>query len=160
MSAASVARRARQAVALRLHDIRTLAGYNTDMGLYVSTGRIAPTADALSVGPAVTVYTPSEEFIEPSGNQQRIALSITVEAFAAYLDDPDTVADDLLADLKTALLRAAQPALTDAEGPIGQRLAYVSADIDLPDPGEQMVMVTVTLRCPYFELYGSPNLTH
>jgi hypothetical protein len=160
MSTASVARRARQAVALRLQDIRTLAGYYTDMGLYVHTGRVSFTAEALSVGPAVTVYTPTEEFVDLSGNQHRIALSITVEAFAAYTDDPDTVADDLLADLKTALLREAQPALTDAAGPIGQRLAYVSADIDLPDPGEQMVMVTVLLRCHYFERYGAPALTH
>jgi hypothetical protein len=35
----------------------------------------------------------------------------------------------------------------------------VSASFDLPSPGEQIVSVTVALRCRYFERYGAPTLT-
>ena len=155
----SIAGRARRAVAERLRAIRAVDGYHTDMGLAVTAGRTSLGPADLAVTPAVVVYTPTEEFLDASGDQQRIALNITVEAFAVYDQDADAVADDLLADLKTALLRAEQPGLADAAGPIGQRLEYVSAGIDLPDPGERLVMVTVTLRCRYFERYGQPQLT-
>lgn len=154
----SVAGRARRAVVERLRAIRAVDGYYTDMGLAVIAGRTSLGPADLAVTPVVAVYTPAEEFIDLSGDQHRIGLTITVEAFAVYDQDADTVADDLLSDLKTALLRAEQPALADATGPIGQRLEYVSAGIDLPDPGERLVMVTVTLRCRYFERYGAPAL--
>jgi len=113
----------------------------------------------LATGPAVNLYTSGEEYLDASGNQQRQVLAITVEAFSTFDADADAVADALLADIKAAVLRADQPTLTDAAGPLGQRLQYVTSSVDLPDPGERMVCLTVNLRCPYFERYGAPTLT-
>lgn len=156
---APIPARIRAALATRLQTIRQSAGFNTDMGLAVYRGRGAYTLQDLETGPALNLYSAGEEFVDRSANQQRLALTVTIEAFSAYTDDADGVADLLLADIKAAVLSADQPTLTDATGPLGQRLEYVSAAVDLPDPGQQMVMVTVTLRIPYFELYGSPTLT-
>jgi len=151
--------RIRDVLIARLETIRQADGFNTDMGLAVCRGRAAYTAQDLATGPAVNLYSSGEEYLDASGNQQRQTLAITVEAFATFDTDADAVADGLLADIKAAVLRADQPTLTDAAGPLGQRLQYVTSSVDLPDPGERMVCLTVNLRCQYFERYGAPTLT-
>jgi len=151
--------RIRAVLIARLETIRQADGFNTDMGLAVYRGRASYTVQDLATGPAVNLYTSGEEYLDASGNQQRQVLAITVEAFAAFDTDADAVADGLLADIKAAVLRADQPTLTDAAGPLGQRLQYVTSSVDLPDPGERMVCLTVNLRCQYFERYGAPTLT-
>ena len=151
--------RIRAVLVARLQAIRQSAGFNTDLGLAVTRGRGAYALQDLATGPAVNLYTPGEEYQDASGNQQRQALDITIEAFSAYDTDADATADLLLADIKAAVLSVDEPRLTDADGPLGQRLEYVSAAVDLPNPGERMVSVTVTLRCRYFERYGAPTLT-
>lgn len=156
---AAIPARIRDVLVARLQTIRQIAGFNTDLGLAVYRGRGAYALQDLATGPAVNLYATGEEFHAAMGNQQRLALNITVEAFSAFDPDADAVADELLADIKAAVLSAAQPTLTDATGPLGQRLEYVSSAVDLPNPGEQMVSVAVTLRVPYFERYGAPTLT-
>ena len=155
----SIPARIRDVLVARLQTIRRVDGFNTDLGLAVTRGRAAYAEQDLSNGPAANLYTPGEERVDGAGNQQRNALSITVEAWDIFDHDADAVADRLLADIKAAVLSAAQPTLSDAAGPLGQRLDYVSASIDLPDPGQRLVSVTVTLLCPYFERYGAPTLT-
>lgn len=156
---APIPARIRAALVARLQTIRQSAGFNTDLGLAVYRGRGAYTLQDLETGPAVNLYVTGEEYHDRSGNQQRLGLNVSIEAFSAYTDDADAVADLLLADIKAAVLKADAPTVLDSGGPLGQRVAYVSATFDLPDPGQRMVMVTVTLRIPYFELYGSPTLT-
>ncbi len=156
---ASIPARIRAALVQRLQTIRRAAGFHTDMGLHVARGPVAYSRDDLAQGPALNLYTPGEELIDITGKQHRIGLQITVEAFGLFDADPDAIADDLLADIKAAVLSADDPSLSDAAGPLGQKLEYLSAATDLPDPGEQIVHVTAQLRCRYFERYGAPSFT-
>ena len=156
---APIPARIRAVLVLRLQTIRRVAGFHTDMGLRVARGPVAYDRAALAFGPAVNLYTPGEELIDITGLQHRIGLQITVDAFSLFDDDPDAIADDLLADIKAAMLSADDPSLADAAGPLGQKLEYLSAATDLPDPGEQIVHVTAQLRCRYFERYGAPSFT-
>ena len=156
---APIPARIRAVLATRLQTIRQSAGFNTDLGLAVYRGRGAYTLQDLETRPAVNLYVTGEEYHDRSANQQRLGLNVTIEAFGAFDADADAVADLLLADIKSAVLSAAAPTLLDSGGPLGQRVAYVSATFDLPDPGQRMVSVTVTLRIPYFERYGAPTLT-
>lgn len=155
----SIPARIRDVLVARLQTIRRVDGFNTDLGLAITRGRVAYAVQDLATGPVANLYTQGEEYLDRSGNQQRNALTVIVEAWGQYDHDADAVADELLADIKAAVLSAAQPTLTDAAGPLGQRLEYVSASVDLPDPGQRLVSVTVSLRCPYFERYGAPTLT-
>ena len=156
---APIPARIRDVLVSRLETIRQSAGFNTDLGLAVYRGRGAYALQDLATGPAVNLYVTGEEYHDRSANQQRLGLNVTIEAFSAFDADADAVADLLLADIKSAVLSAAAPTLLDSGGPLGQRVAYVSSAFDMPNPGEQMVSVTVTLRVPYFERYGSPTLT-
>jgi len=156
----SIPARIRDALAARLQTIRRVDGFHTDMGLAVTRGRVAYAEQDLLGGPALNLYTPGEDYLDHMGSQQRNVLNITVEAWGLFDHDADAVADQLLADIKAAVLSAEQPVLTDVAGPLGQRLEYVSASVDLPDPGQRLVSVTVSLRCPYFERYGAPTLPH
>ena len=156
---APIPARIRDVLVARLQTIRHAAGFNTDLGLALYRGRGAYTLQDLETGPALNLYSAGEEFVDRSANQQRLALTVTIEAFSEYTTDADATADLLLADIKAAVLSVDEPRLTDADGPLGQRLEYVSAAVDLPNPGERMVSVTVTLRCRYFERYGAPTLT-
>lgn len=143
----------------RLETIRQAAGFNTDLGLAIYPGRGGYALQDVTDCPRANVYAAGEAPRDFSGNQQRIEREFAIEAFSAYADDADAVAELLLADIKAAVFIADQPRLADAAGQLTQKLEYVSAAIDLPTPGEQMVSVTVTVRCTYFERYGAPTLT-
>ena len=157
---APIPARIRDVLVSRLETIRQSAGFNTDLGLNVARGRVAYSRADLEFGPAVNLSTPGEELIDITGLQHRIGLQISIEAFSLYADDPDATADALLADIKDAVLSADEPRLTDDAGPLGQKLEYLSAATDLPDPGELIVQVTAQLRCRYFERYGAPSETY
>ena len=152
----SVGLRIRAALALRLQVIRIAAGYATDAGLRVLDTRAEPAPADLALGPAVSVRLGSEEAVERSGGQLRLLREVQVIGWSLGGDDPEAAAEALLADIKRAVLRADEPALTDTGGRIGQQVEYASAEWDLPAPGEAVVTVEALFHVRYFEGYGNP----
>lgn len=152
----SIALRIRAVLAARVADIRAVGGYATDMGLHVLDSRADPAPADLAIGPAVSVRLGTEEAMERQGGQLRLSREVHVFGWSLAGDDPEATAEALLADIKRAVLRPAEPALTDATGRIGQQLEYARADLLLPDPGEALVTVDVTFTARYFEAYGNP----
>lgn len=152
----SIALRIRAVLAGRVADIRAADGYATDMGLCVLDSRAEPAAADLVLGPAVSVRLGSEEAVERLGGQLRLSREVRVIGWSLASDDPEATAEALLSDIKRAVLRPAEPALTDAAGRIGQQMEYARADLDLPEPGEALLTVEATFTARYFEAYGNP----
>lgn len=165
----TIAGQIRAALAARLADATIANGYATDLGLHVFSGRPLLAGQDLDTGPSVALTTPKESIRDRSGNQQRIALDVEVQA-AARADlplpadvptptSPADVADALLGDIKRAVLRDTQLRIETVGAALSMRLEYIEADLDLPDSGEALVSVTVRFGCTYFEKYGDPAAT-
>lgn len=159
----SIAHRIALALAGMCGAIQRANGYATDAGLRVYPGRQAVfSAEDLIDGPLI-VIAPAEEFEQPidaAPQKLRHSVAHTVTA-AALLDGADALASahDLLADLKRALLRVDVPRPVEAGQVLGEAITYAGATVELPQPGEQVLSVTVTLTVGYSERRGDPTTT-
>ena len=145
----TIAKRIVDAVATRLSGIVTGAGYNTDAGNQVYTGRRS--FDASDPLPALSVWMTGED-TEPETNLRfRNQLSIDIEGFALIGSDAHAAAHALLGDVKKALY-AAEVTL----GGLANNMIYTGSDIGPPDDGSGIVTITARIVVEYDSSWNDP----
>ena len=156
-----IAKRVVLAIAARCRRILKAQDFRTDMGQKVLLGR--PTLDVEEL-PALLVYSAQEE-----GKQERGQFTFMTNLLAVFLEgqatwdgvdesQPELVAQDMVADLKRAvLLQGDQTLLAETGQNLARFVRYAGRVIGYPRDGSLAVSARVRVDVEYREKYGHPS---
>lgn len=147
----SIAKRILTAVATRLSAITVAGGYHTDAGKRIYMGM--PSFDSEDdTFPLLAVFSREEPPQALTGQRSRNTLTVLVNGFLLADNDATNKAHDTLADVKKAVLLAADSTL----GGLAHHLAYLGSEQRLPEDGSTVVALEIRFDATYDENYGDP----
>lgn len=136
-------------------------GFLTDMGNVLLLGR--PTL-SLKELPAMLVFTAVEETEQARGKVtfQENALAVFIEGKVAWdgadVDQPELLAQDIVADIKRAVFKDADQTFRGEAGDnICKKILYGGRVIGYPKDGTKAVSARVRVNVEYREKYGAPE---
>jgi len=157
----SIATRVVLAVRQRCLDIARERDYRTDLGCRVLMGR--PTLDAADL-PALLVFSGQEDAEQKRGKTTYLEniLVVFIEGRSlwngVYEDQPELVAQDMVADIKRAVLRDKdQTFMAESGTNLVKSIHYAGRVIGYPRDGSRAVSARVRIDVEYREQYGAPS---
>lgn len=146
-------------LATRLADITVANGYNTDAGNTVVRGRRSWGETDLTSNPAISVWINDATSGQGNRDRMEVAIGIIVEGFFIIdTDNPDDDAEDLLGDIRKALLLSADRYIYDATSSKNLVSSFFPTGWvkDLPEDGSKIASVQLRIDAVYPETYGNP----
>lgn len=150
--AKSIAQQIVEALMTRAEAIRTRSGYNSNVGQAVYWARGALDGGDL---PCCVAWAEGPELVERfiGGRRARFTRRIVIEALAeAEATTTGVLADELLADLQTAILGPVDETL----GGLVASLHYDASEVGPRDDGGTVAGASLTVLAEYFCGYANP----
>jgi hypothetical protein len=137
----------------RLETILISSGFNTDLGKSVSLGRKYYSVDTCSL-PMCSLFDLEDEPEEADSYLEKmmITLDLMVECYIKNENGAQNAIDDVISDVKTAVLDVTDRKL----GGLTLDFGYAGREIVWPEDASDVIPVRLRFRTLYRENYGSP----
>lgn len=146
-------------LATRLGTIKVVNGYNTNAGNSIVRGRRSFGETDLSSNPAISVWINDATAGQGNRDRMEVAIGIIIEGFFIIdTDNPDDDAEDLLGDIRKALLLSTDQYVYDSVSSKNLVSSFFPTGWvkELPEDGSKIGSVQLRIDAVYPETYGDP----